>query len=405
MNLLLFCSNPVNGGTVRVFLELTKYFENNISAHDRVFPVTNINNPAVMYDEIPNIYKINIFSETELFNNRCKRNYAFRFFNKISRFLRYRKTYKRNIKEMKKFLEENRIDCVLIHNGGYFGDDLCNQLLKAAIECKKQVKGRIFVLHNDFEKNIISKIRYMFYDRFLCRSSTELVTVSNYTKNRLIDNSFINKEMQVLYNGLSEHNKLSLEEKCSVISIDKKQKNVLMLGNFQHNKGQLLFIDVVKVVLLKYSNVKFTIIGNVYDDGYYNECLNKIEKENLSDAIRIYTGINNASEYIDLFNILAVTSIYDESFGLISVEAMSKSTPVVAFACGGIPEVVNNGVTGYLVPIGDVQKMAERIVEILNNKDLESLLGKNGREEYDNKFSVKAMGERYYKIVEKYRDS
>ena len=66
MNLLIFCSNPVNGGTVRIFLELTKYFKNNMTEHDRVFSATNINNPAVMYDEIKDIYKINVLSEGQI---------------------------------------------------------------------------------------------------------------------------------------------------------------------------------------------------------------------------------------------------------------------------------------------------------------------------------------------------
>lgn len=404
MNLLIFCSNPVNGGTVRIFLELTKYFKNNMTEHDRVFSATNINNPAVMYDEIKDIYKINVLSETELFDNQCNHNYLLRILNKISRYLRYRKTYKQNIEEMKKFLKDNRIDCVLIHNGGYVGDDLCNQLLKASFECSDQVKGRLFVLHSDFEKSFLSKIRYRFYDNFLCRTSTELITVSNYTKKRLIENSYINKDIEVLYNGLPERNTLGLEEKHKMISVDEKQNNVLMLGNFQHNKGQLVFIDVIKRILLNCSNVKFTFIGNIYDEAYYRKCIDEIKKGNLSNVITIYSGINNASEYIDLFDVLAVTSIYDESFGLISVEAMSKITPVVAFACGGIQEVVNDGVSGYVVPIGDVQKMAEKIIEILNNEDLKSTLGKNGRKEYDNRFSVKAMGERYYKMIEKYRN-
>ena len=58
-----------------------------------------------------------------------------------------------NIKIMKEYLSRNKIDCIIIHNGGYVGDDLCNQMLQAAYECKEHTICRIYVLHNDFEKN------------------------------------------------------------------------------------------------------------------------------------------------------------------------------------------------------------------------------------------------------------
>jgi len=53
----------------------------------------------------------------------------------------------------------------------------------------------------------------------------------------------------------------------------------------------------------------------------------------------IYRGINNAYEYIELFDMLVVPSMYDESFDLISLGAMQVGRPVVAFAYGGIPDV------------------------------------------------------------------
>ena len=95
--------------------------------------------------------------------------------------------------------------------------------------------------------------------------------------------------------------------------------------------------------------------------------------------------------------------MYDESFGLISVEAMAKAVPVVAFACGGIPEVLEDGKDGYLVSLGDSQTMAERILNILQRKELRISLGEYGRKKYFRKFSVDVMGEQYLSLVNKYR--
>src|SRR5690606_39103841 len=59
-----------------------------------------------------------------------------------------------------------------------------------------------------------------------------------------------------------------------------------------------------------------------------------------------------------------------EAFGLVALEAMSCGVPVVATDTGGLPEVVADGETGYLAPVGDVDAMADRSIEILSDPAL-----------------------------------
>ena len=145
--------------------------------------------------------------------------------------------------------------------------------------------------------------------------------------------------------------------------------------------------------------VHFTIIGNVYDKTYYEECMKFIRDKELQYAFSIYHGIHNAYEYIDMYDMLIVTSLYDESFGLISLEAMASGCPVVAFECGGIPEVVQNGTDGIIVPLGDSHKMAEAISRLAHNKNEREEMGKNGRCAYEEKFSVETMVKQYMDII------
>lgn len=69
-----------------------------------------------------------------------------------------------------------------------------------------------------------------------------------------------------------------------------------------------------------------------------------------------------------------------ESFGIALVEAMAAGLPVVAFAVGGIPEVVRDGQDGYLVPYGEVDTMAERIIELLRSPVRRQEMGRMGRQ-------------------------
>lgn len=84
-----------------------------------------------------------------------------------------------------------------------------------------------------------------------------------------------------------------------------------------------------------------------------------------------------------------------ESFGLAALEAMACETPVVAARVGGLPEVVEEAASGYLLPAGDIESMAERTVEILRDPRMRERLGRRGRQIAVQKFSPPAALEAY----------
>ena len=265
--------------------------------------------------------------------------YIKRVINKLKRTVCYTKIKKNNIRIVRDFIRDKRIDAVIIHNGGYNGDELCDQVLEAAYHNKDIVKKRIYVFHNDIEKSFIMKQIFRSYDRKLDKQATNLITVSNYTKDRIADSSYIHKNIDVIYNGIN----VNISNKGAIDNNTQNNiKNILMIGNFAVNKGQKHFIMAANDLCRRHKDYEFTIIGNAYDKEYYSECMKLIQEYGLQEKIHIYQGIHNASDYIKEYDVLTVTSLYDESFGLISVEAMANSKPVVAYACGGIPEVVVN---------------------------------------------------------------
>jgi glycosyltransferase involved in cell wall biosynthesis len=75
-----------------------------------------------------------------------------------------------------------------------------------------------------------------------------------------------------------------------------------------------------------------------------------------------------------------VPSRFAEAFGLAAAEAMMRGTAVVASASGGLPEIVRDGQTGFLVPPGDTQALAEALLVFLRDRALAEQMGKAGRE-------------------------
>src|SRR5262249_33873461 len=105
---------------------------------------------------------------------------------------------------------------------------------------------------------------------------------------------------------------------------------------------------------------------------------------------------NDMSELLAISDVLLLPSEL-ESFGLVALEAMACEVPVIATRVGGIPEVVRDGVDGYLYEVGDVNNMADGCLSILNNPQVRDSLGKAAREQANRNFCAS-------KIVLEYED-
>lgn len=399
MNLMIFCSNPVNGGTARMFYESVRGLREYFSADDRLYPCINKGNDVEIYYKIEGLIELPVVSAETMFPELYGGSLLGRVLNRLKRNCLYKNILKRNISIMEDFIKENSIDAVIIHNGGYVGDDLCNQALTAAYRCAEHTPCRTYVLHGDMEKNWCSKIAFWRYDKKVSKEATSIITVSNYTKNRIERSSFISRNIQVIYDGIDVVNILTREQKDKIIKTESNKHNILMIGNFLENKGQKQFIECAYALYKKDNDYRFTIIGNVYDKEYHKECINLMKEKGLGGVLSIYYGINNASEFIELFDVQVVPSMYDESFGLISVEAMANGVPVVAFACGGIPEVVENGRDGFVVSVGDTKQMSDQIDWLITHDDERIKMSKVCKEDYQRKFSTDAMADQYVKLI------
>lgn len=107
------------------------------------------------------------------------------------------------------------------------------------------------------------------------------------------------------------------------------------------------------------------------------------------------------SDYLSLSDLLLLPS-ETESFGLAALEAMACEVPVIVSNVGGLPEVVEQGETGYLCEVGDIDCMARIAIEILSNNDLGRKMGRRGREVALDRFAserIIPLYEAYYQQV------
>ena len=92
-------------------------------------------------------------------------------------------------------------------------------------------------------------------------------------------------------------------------------------------------------------------------------------------------------DYYQRAALLVMPSFY-ESFGIACLEAMAFGLPVVATRVGGLPEVIEDGVTGLLVPPGDADALAQAMIRLLSDADLRRRMGQAGRERVLKEFTT-----------------
>jgi glycosyltransferase involved in cell wall biosynthesis len=127
--------------------------------------------------------------------------------------------------------------------------------------------------------------------------------------------------------------------------------------------------------------------------------------EELARQLGVAERVHFLGEQNEVERVLASSDLFllpseHESFGLAALEAMSCGVPVLGSASGGLPEVVDDGVTGLLVAVGDVESSIERAVALLRSDEALGAMGCSAREAAVERFGVERVVSRYLEIYE-----
>jgi len=153
---------------------------------------------------------------------------------------------------------------------------------------------------------------------------------------------------------------------------------ILYIGRLHKLKGLNILIRASSIVVKRYRNVKFVIIG----PGNSSEYLELAKRLNVNDKI-MFLGIVDETTKIGALDaavslVLPSISNYVEVYPMVISEAWARKRPVIASAVGGIPYRVKHMENGILVPPRSPEKLAEAILTLLENKELAKRLGEAG---------------------------
>lgn len=245
---------------------------------------------------------------------------------------------------------------------------------------------------------VIDKIKLMIINSI----ANHIVYVSEYLKKYYEDLGVKRRKGIRIYNGINLDQFVSLPKNDIRLSRGFSSSEILIgsIGHVLPWRGYEFLIDAADRVVKLYPTARFLIVGSTSDENYYKVLVNKVNMKKLQNNISFLGFRTEVREILAALDLFVLPSL-SEGFSLVTVEAMAAGKPVVGTNSGGPEEIVDDGVTGYLVPPADPEALANKIIFLLNDRFLAESMGKAGRLRAEERFSLERMIDNYHALYEK----
>lgn len=273
----------------------------------------------------------------------------------------------------------------------FFRDLLLIALLKAF-----RIKI-IYHLHNKgFKRNLTIKSYRIGY-RFVLKN-TDVILLSERLMYDISDFSDIIRT-HICPNGIADEYQEAQYKKTQ--KSENGKCKILFLSNLIESKG--VFVLLEACALLKSRNLSFECRfiggeGNISID-QFNDKVQELGLQSIASYHGKKFGTEKTAEFANTDIFVFPTYYSNETFGLVNLEAMQHSKPVISTYEGGVPDVIEDSVTGFLVRQRDVQELAEKLTILIADKALRISMGKAGREKYEKEFTLDIFEKRLTQIL------
>lgn len=232
--------------------------------------------------------------------------------------------------------------------------------------------------------------------KFSMEASDALTAVSKFISESTCESFGIKKPIKVIPNFVDISRFKPDQKGCDRSELALPDEKIIMhMSNYRPVKNADDVIRIFKIVNEKIPS-KLLLVG---DGPEAPNVLSLAERMGLKEKT-IFLGGQDMVESVlckaDLFLLPSAS----EGFGLAALEALACGVPVIGSVVGGLPELITDGEVGYLEPIGDVEAMAKRSIEILSDDMLHQSMSKNARRLTVEKFDTGDIVKEYYQFYE-----
>ena len=294
-----------------------------------------------------------------------------------------------NIIKLVSFIREGKYQ--IVHTHGYYASTMGR--ISAFLARTPIVIAHVHTTYGNFKK------RHLKIEKILSMITDKIICCSQAAKEFIVSKEKINPgKIIIIYNGIH----CEKYEKYQAV-LDSKKQNVIkiaIVASLVENKGHKNLLYAFSKIVKKHKNVKLNIIG---DGPLKNQLTDQAKKLRINKNTEFLGIVNNVQKILKNCDILVQPSIFREGLGMAIIEGMCLGKPVIASNIGGIPEVVDNGVNGYLIPPGDYESLIAMLEKLIQNRKLRKKMGKKGRKKYEKYFNacemIKTIEELYNSLL------
>ncbi|MEK3704394.1 glycosyltransferase family 4 protein [Paenibacillus sp. FSL R7-0198] len=191
------------------------------------------------------------------------------------------------------------------------------------------------------------------------------------------------------------------ERKRKELGFKSSQTCIGYISSFIYDaKGLKPFVDMALRICETHSRCRFWIIGAASDKKYYDECVSRVKKSGYSRRFTFTTFEENVSLAYTAMDILVIPSMVKEGFGMTALEGLYFAKPVIAFAQGGLKELMESvGSDAFLAPPGDAEALVTLATTLLNDAELASNTGWRNRTEAERLYGVETYRTKLHTMV------
>lgn len=237
---------------------------------------------------------------------------------------------------------------------------------------------------------------YLPITRYALEQSDGVTAISNYLKEATIEH-FQFDRIQVIPNFVCPTDyKPKIDCDLREMLSPDGAPVLVHVSNFRPVKRPVDCVEILARVL-KQTKARLVMVG---DGSERTNCLHRARCLGISDNCIFVGKQARIVDYLCASDVLLLPS-EQESFGLAALEAMACEVPVIASRVGGLPEVVDDGETGFLSSVGDVDKMATDVVRLLNDAEFRRAMAKRARKSAISRYSTDLVIPQYIEFYEK----
>jgi L-malate glycosyltransferase len=256
--------------------------------------------------------------------------------------------------------------------------------------------GRHFPDRLRFKRAIVNQLL-----RVTTRSA--YTAVSKFTRESMVRYEKLpDREIRVFYNGIHLNGEqLAIQDRERLrkeAGLDRGNFLILSIGRIDPVKDFATLIKAFSYVVSKHPDAHLWIAGDG-DVNYKIELVGLVDQLGLAGKVRLLGARDDVSSLLCASDLFAISSI-TEATSMTILEAMAAFKPVLATRTGGNSELVVQGETGILVPVGDVRAMAEALHSLLEDPSLRLSMGEAGRRRVEKHFSSERIFAQYRRLYE-----